>query len=175
MSPTYNTIGRPPKFAEARRPVTVTLPERTLRQLETIDADRARAIVKATEASLRGKDGDGPLVATVDVAKGQAMIVVGPSRSLRAIPWLRMVEIAPARHLLAIPSGTAVDSLEVAILDKAESEAVDDPYERTLLMELYAVLRSCRQRQSLSKAEILFVSPMAQTDARAAKTKDAKS
>ncbi len=157
--------GRPPKFTEARRPVTVTLPERTLRQLETIDADRARAIVKATDASIQFDHGAGPLVETVEVAKGQAVIVVGPSQSLRAIPWLRLVEIAPARHLLAIPPGTAVDSLEVAILDKAQGEAHADPHERKLLLDLYRVLRSCRQRQAVTKAEILFVRPIKNADA----------
>ena len=157
MNKRRTSKGRPPKFDEARRPVTITLPERTLRQLGTIDADRARAIVKATDASLRHNRGEGPLVETVEIAKGQAVIVVGPSRILRSIAWLRLVEIAPARYLLAIPPGTAVDSLEVAILDKAENETHDDPYERTLLMNLYGVLRACRQRQAVTKAEILFV------------------
>ncbi len=158
--------GRPPKFAEASRPVTVTLPERTLRQLGTIDADRARAIVKATDAGRRRYDrGRAPLVETVEIAKGQAVIVVGPSRGLRAIPWLRLVEIAPSRFLLAIPPGTAVDSLEVAILDKAQGGAHADPYERKLLLELYRVLRSCRQRQAVTKAEILFVRPIKAADA----------
>src|SRR5690606_34115626 len=40
-------VGRPPKFREPSGPVTVTLPNRTLAQLRRIDADRAKAIVKA--------------------------------------------------------------------------------------------------------------------------------
>ena len=120
MRTTQPCIGRPPKFLEARRPVTVTLPERTLRQLEAVDSDRAKSIVKVTDAVTRGAGGNTPQVETVEVAKGQALIVIGPSRGLRAIPWLRLVEIAPARYLLALPPGTSVDSLEVAVLDKAE-------------------------------------------------------
>jgi hypothetical protein len=46
-------IGRRPKFRGPRRPVTVTLPERTLATLAAIDADRARAIVKVTETACR--------------------------------------------------------------------------------------------------------------------------
>ena len=33
---------------------------------------------------------------------------------LKRIPFLKLIEIAPARYLLTIPSGTAVESLEVA-------------------------------------------------------------
>ena len=36
--------GRPAKFAEPSRPVTVTLPERVLQLLAAVDADRAKAI-----------------------------------------------------------------------------------------------------------------------------------
>ena len=42
--------GRPAKFAEPSRPVTVTLPERILDLLAAVDSDRAQAIVKAVEA-----------------------------------------------------------------------------------------------------------------------------
>ncbi len=175
MKATPNAIGRPPKFAGPRRPVTVTLPERTLRHLAVIDSDRARAIVKATDAAVRCNGKNEPLVETVDVAKGQSLIVVGPSRSLRSIPWLRLVEITPTRYLLAIPPGTAVDSLEVAILDKAESDAGNDPYEKSLLMNLYHVLRASRQRHAVTKAEILFVCPLALAKNHAATKPDTKS
>ena len=42
--------GRPAKFAEPSRPVTVTLPERILDLLAAVDSDRAQAIVKTVEA-----------------------------------------------------------------------------------------------------------------------------
>jgi hypothetical protein len=44
--------GRPPKFRESRRPVTVTLPETTLARLAAINTDRAQAIVKAVGAAV---------------------------------------------------------------------------------------------------------------------------
>src|SRR5215471_1223002 len=95
--------GRPAKFSEPSRPVTVTLPERVLGSLARIDADRARAIVKATESVMR-KSIEG--VELVEVAPGLGVIVVGPSDFLRKIDWLQLVEIAPARYLLSIPPGT---------------------------------------------------------------------
>ena len=45
-----NRTGRPAKFAEPSRPVTVTLPERILDLLAAVDSDRAQAIVKTVEA-----------------------------------------------------------------------------------------------------------------------------
>lgn len=148
--------GRPPKFQEPRRPVTVTLPERTLRQLEAVDPDRAQAIVKLTESTV-GRDQAPPRsVELVEVAPGEALIVVGPCASLRRIPWLKLVEIAPGRNLLIIPSGMAVDSLEVAILDVIEHLPPADQREREMLAELRAQLGRLRRESRISKAEVIF-------------------
>ena len=48
------------------------------------------------------------LVDVVEVAPGLGMIVVGPSRYLRKIALVRLVEVAPSRFLLTIPSGTSI-------------------------------------------------------------------
>jgi len=149
--------GRPPKFEEARRPITVTLPERTLRQLEVINADRAKAIVKVTEAALGFKFSKKPLVDVIEAYPGQAMIIVGPSKRLRGIDFLNLVEIAPARFLLVIPTGTAIESLELAIGDLLEHVSPDEAYEHELLTELHKVLRHRRRQQDVTKAEILLL------------------
>ena len=60
--PPSGKSGRPPKFRCARRPITVTLPEDTLARLASIDADRARAIAKATDAALATGDSFGDRV-----------------------------------------------------------------------------------------------------------------
>jgi len=52
--------GRPRKFQEASRPVTVTLPQRTLELLSTFDEDRGRAIVKVTDAVAPRRSGAHP-------------------------------------------------------------------------------------------------------------------
>ncbi len=150
--------GRPPKFEEAGRPVTTTLPERTLQQLEAIDSDRARAIVKAAAAATRADSRTATQVEVVEAYPGQGMIVVGPSKSLRKISLLRLVEIAPARFLLVVPSGTAMEALEVAVTDLQEHLSPGETYERDLLTELHRVLRHRRRAQEVSKAEILLLS-----------------
>jgi hypothetical protein len=149
--------GRPPKFREPSRPITVTLPERVLRELASMNSDRACAIVKCVDAVL-GKDEDSTEpVRLVKVAPGKALIVVGPTRSLHKIAWLRLVEIAPAKYILAIPSGTSVDSLEVAILDLLEGLDPDDTQERNLLEKLQNIIGQQRRNKTVSKAELVFV------------------
>src|SRR4051794_32599264 len=118
--------GRPPKFQQRGRPITVTLPESTLARLAAIDPDRSRAIVKATDAAMTSQAGGVDLPELVEVAPGIRVILVGPSRCLRSIEWLRLFEVAPFRYLLIIPSGTSVDSLELAVIDLLENLEDDD-------------------------------------------------
>jgi hypothetical protein len=149
--------GRPPKFREARRPITVTLPERILRDLESLNRDRAKAIVKCVEAVTGTGNRTVKLVEMVEVSPGKALIVVGPSRSLAQLSWLRMVEIMPARFLLVLPSGIPVDRLEVEIHDLIEDLGPADSDDRALLDELHGLISQQRRRKTISKAELVFV------------------
>jgi hypothetical protein len=151
------TSGRPPKFEEARRPITVTLPERTLQQLSQIHADRARAIVKATTEALGFKSDKRSLVDIVEAYPGQALVIVGPSRHLREIDFLRLVEIAPERFLLVLSAGTAIDSLELAVGDLLDQLPPEDTYEHQLLSELHKVMCHRRHEKLITKAEILLI------------------
>ena len=151
-----STGGRPPKFSEPRHPVTVTLPERTLLQLAAINEDRARAIVKITDA-VAGNGRHRP-VELVEMAPGKSLIVVGPSQALKRIPFLKLIEIAPARYLLTIPSGTAVESLEVALHDTLNDPNVKhDKGEHAILLELMNLIGHQRRTKRMSKAEILII------------------
>lgn len=149
--------GRPPKFQEARRPITVTLPERVLQKLELLDPDRARAIVKCVEAVAGGDERLANPVELVEVLPGKGLIVIGPSRTLKTIDWLRLVEMGPGRYLLALPSGTSVESLEVEIHDLMAGLGPEEGTERDLLEKLQSLLGQCRRRKSVSKAELIFV------------------
>jgi hypothetical protein len=150
--------GRPPKFDEPRRPVTLTLPERTLARLAAVDADRATAIVKLVDSLLPASNGH-RLVDVVEVAPGAAIILVAPSRCLRRIPWLKLAKLSPGRHLLTILPGTPIDSLEVAILDLLESLPKSEEYERKILDELRRLIGASRREQNITKYEMLYVRP----------------
>jgi hypothetical protein len=165
-----NKMGRPPKFRGPRRPVTVTLPENTLAQLASIDPDRARAIVKITDAAIPPDVKRQKLVELVEVAPGLAIVIVGASHLLQRIKWLRLVEVAPMRYLLSIPLGTSIDSLELAVIELLEEAKTYDDRERSLLQQLRDLMRKIRRRGDFSKAEILFVDTRAvrgETDAGA--------
>ena len=150
--------GRPPKFNEARRPVIVTLPERMLKLLEAINPDRAKAIVKITDM-MTDNGGAHKSVELIEIMPNKSMILVGPSASLRSIPWLRLVEVAPMRYLLVLPSGMAAESLELAILDVLERLKDRDARERDMLEALRRIICRHRRDNRISRSEILFFEP----------------
>jgi len=150
--------GRPPKFREPRQPVTMTLPERILNQLAEIDPDRACAVVKVTEAVMGTGMAQFRSVELIEMAPGQSLIVVGPSKTLRKIPWLKLIEIARARYLLTVPSGMSIEALEVALRDLIPNpELQKNERENAILKELLNVIGHQRRARRLSKAEILIV------------------
>ena len=149
--------GRPRKFDEPSHRITVTLPKRTLQDMETINPDRAQAIVKALDAIMGGRPDLAKQVDVVEMFPGHGLIVVGPSSELSKIPWLRMVEIAPARFLLVVPSGTVVEVLEVAINDAIEQVPQSQKREREMLETLGKLISGIRRSATVIKAELLIV------------------
>lgn len=151
------TGGRPPKFREKRRPITVTLPERVLQTLETVNWDRARAIVKCVEAVSGAQSRFGKAVEIVEVLPHKALIIVGPSQLLSTLEGVRLVEVAPTRHLIILSPGTPVERVEIQLADLMEDLTPEQEAERPLLQELRALINRHRRRKSVSKAELLFV------------------
>ena len=149
--------GRPPKFRGPRRPITMTLPESTLERLESIDMDRARAIVKLTDAAMPLDSTAQRKIDIVEVAPGLGIIIVGPSRLLQKVQGLRLVEVAPMRFLLTIPPGTSVDSFELAIMDLLEDGESKEDWEISTLTQLRDLIRALRREGKLMKAEMLFI------------------
>jgi hypothetical protein len=149
--------GRPPKFGEPSRPVTMTLPERVLHLLTAVDSDRAKAVTKLADSVMSGQRGPRRLVELVPVAPGKAVILVAHSAYLPRLPWLRLVELMPGRNLLSVIPGTSVEKLEVALGDLLEVVPEDQSQERELLETLRQSIRAPRRNQKISKEEILFV------------------
>jgi hypothetical protein len=149
--------GRPPKFNEESSPITVTLPRRIVQKLEAIDLDRAKAIVKCVDRMIHQAWPDEKRVEVVEISKGTGLIVVGPSQGLKSIPWLKLIEIAPFRFLMAVPTGTSIESLEIAILDLIEHAPEDQIAEKSLLTDLRQKLSHHRRKEGVTKGEILYV------------------
>jgi hypothetical protein len=80
-----------------------------------------------------------------------------------------LVEIAPARHLITMRSGTPLETLELALVDLLETVPREDEGERRLLVELRGQLRRLRTAQRMSKAELLVVGSAPRRARRAAR------
>jgi hypothetical protein len=146
-----------PNPEEPKRMITIELPEKIVRQLETIDEDVAQAIVKLTDTGAQSALLKGSSYEIVEVAPRESVIIVGSDTQLSKIPWLKLVEIAPGRNLIAIPSGTSLESLEVTILDLIENVPADDHMERAFLEEFRKYVGRLRRSRKITKVEILVV------------------
>ena len=150
--------GRPSKFGEPSRPVTMTLPDRILAALGEIDGDRAVAVVKAVEAALGGARGEKEgAFAELPVDEAESLLVVPRSQVLSSIPWLTLIEIGPGRHLLSLREGVPVEKLEVTLVDLIDSGAAASDRERRILRTLLEKIRTPRRNQAVRKEEILVV------------------
>ena len=147
--------GRPPKFSEDRRPVTVTLPVRVLDILNEIDSDRALAIAKLVDEAGRTLN-NRPPVEIVEMAPQSALIVVKNSSVLRSFEGVHLIEIAPTRFLIALKKNLNVESLEIQIQDKLE-DGIPSEQERKLLKDLLLMIRNQRRSRTVSKEEILII------------------
>lgn len=148
--------GRPRKFTEPSRVVTLTLPERTLELLGRVDEDRARAIVHAVDTMGIAPE-PAPEVELINVAPGIALVAVPDNDILACLPGIRTIRVAPNKHLLTIDPGTPVEKVEVALIDKAERGDVSSPRDMRLLESLRREIGKLRRSARLSKAELLFV------------------
>lgn len=149
--------GRPAKFAEPSRPVTMTLPDRILARLAEIDADRARAVVKAVESALGAGGQAREPVAELSVAPDEALLEVARSPALARLPWLRLIEIAPGRHLISLSEGVPVEKLEVALEDLLDGTGAAGTGERRMLRALLDRIRTPRRNRAVRTEQILVI------------------
>lgn len=150
--------GRPPKFSEPSRPVTVTLPERILKKLQLIDSDRGLAITKATDKLVPDAELQPPPLEIVPICDGQGLIVIRFSKVLSQMPGVQLVEISPLRYIISMQQGSSVDSFELALMDALDHLPANQISEAALLRELIDILTKIRRKQGMKKAEILLVS-----------------
>jgi hypothetical protein len=125
--------------------------------LEHIDPDRGQAIVKLTKRVLRSEKSAQSPVEIVEVAKDTGLVVIGPSRALRKIPFLHLIEVAPARYLLALDPSHDFRTLEIAIGDVLDDLPEGETREGELVMQLLEHIRRLRKTERVSMAKILFV------------------
>jgi len=146
-----------PNSSEVCRVVTLKLPEKTVQLLETFNQDLTRAIADLTDSAVQRAFPKGSSYEVVRVAPHTSVLIVGSNTLLSRIPWIKLVEIAPGRNLIAIPSGTSLESLEIAILELIEGIASTDETEKSLLKEFCKYVGRLRRYNRISRAEIMIV------------------
>ncbi len=149
--------GRPRKFTEPSRPVTVTLPDSTIEQLASIDHDRARAIAKASRLACGIAKPEAPDVEICHAGNNRALIVVKPNRYLRQLDCIRLLELFPGRSLISILPGTPSSTIEVGLRDLVESIPKTETRERAMLEKLSTIFRKSRHSNVMLKEEILII------------------
>ena len=154
--PSRHQGGRPPKYNEPSRPVTVTLPESTLSQLAGIDPDRGRAIVKLAQYVTESHP-PSTCVELTQVPGSGAIILVGRCPALDRIPFLHLIEVAPGRHLLALGRDHDFSTLELAVQDLLDEESNLTQDDAQILQSLRTMIRQLRRANRVSHAEILLV------------------
>jgi hypothetical protein len=90
------------------------------------------------------------------VSEDAGLIVVPYIQTLKKIPWIEFLEIEPFHYLLSIPSGTAIESLEIAIVDLLEHLSDEEKDDLPLLKELKRKISKHRRERQVFKAEVLF-------------------
>jgi hypothetical protein len=152
------SAGRPPKFLEPSRPITVTLPERTLKDLRKLGPDRAQAIVAAVDHLVGEPAPEGtPLMKVVDMAPGVGLLVLPYCGTLTQIPWLTLIKIIAGQYLLTVTPGVPIEKVEVALMDLIANARDKEPEEIPILEELRNLIGDFRRGERISKAEILVV------------------
>ena len=147
--------GRPRKFKEPCRAITMTLPQRVIDLLSTIDADRTKAVAKLADAFFAPSGTPRKAIDYLPLPDRKKLILVANSPTLRTLPWLHLVELSPARHLICLDHGIPTEKLELTLVDILESQPGSP--ERPFLSELLTALRAPRRSQGIAKGEIIFI------------------
>jgi hypothetical protein len=109
--------GRPRKFAQPSRAVTLTLPERVIETLQRIDRDLSRAVVRLAQPEASSK----PHPAAELVAFGRrAVIVVNPTRTLEQRTGVVLVPFPDGRALICFDGEMTPARLELMLRDALE-------------------------------------------------------
>jgi hypothetical protein len=106
--------GRPRKFAQPSRAVTLTLPEQVIDTLEQIDSDLSLAVVRLAQADVAKRPH--PAAELVSFG-GRAVIAVNPTKTLEQRTGVILVPLADGRALISFDESMTPARLELTIQD----------------------------------------------------------
>jgi hypothetical protein len=133
--------GRPRKFTEPSRPVTVTLPERIIDALTSIDVDLGRAIVRVAQPALADRPHASAELATFG---RHSVIVVHPSRTLERRTGIELLHLPDGRALISFDQTRTIPSLELLIKDALEDRDLPRA-DRRMFEAIADILKTARR------------------------------
>ena len=137
--------GRPKKFDEPARVVSLTLPESVIAQLSTLHADLGRAVVAlARKSSSRVR----PPAELVVFGK-HAVISVRPTPTLERRIGIQLVPMADGRALISFDAPQTVADLELNISDALEDATLPSE-DRVVFESIRRILRDARRAKDIS-------------------------
>lgn len=138
--------GRPKKFDEPARVVSLTLPETVIAHLSALHSDLGRAVV-----ALAGKKAkaDARPAAELVVFGKHAVISIRPTATLERRTGVQLVPMPDGRALISFEAPRTIADLELSI-----SDALDDPTlpaeDRAIFESIRDILRDARRAKDVS-------------------------
>lgn len=120
----FSRRGRPRKFTEPSRAVTLTLPEATIAALASVDDDLSRAVVQVTQREVAKHPRASARLATFG---RRAVITVHPSRVLEERTGIVLVPLTDGRALISFDESMSIERLELQLRDALEHDSLAKP------------------------------------------------
>lgn len=138
--------GRPRKFVEPSRAVTLTLPESVLQALLAVDHDLSRAVVRVAQPEMAKRP---HLPAELARFGRHAVIVVNPTRTLEQRTGVLLVPLSDGRALISFDESMTTARLELKIQDELDAHGL--PAEDARVFEsIRNVLKEARRSKSVA-------------------------
>lgn len=138
--------GRPRKFNRPSRAVTLTLPEDVITALSAVDADLSRAVVRMLQDVAPASPRSPAELTTY--AGNRAVIVVPPSRALKARTGVELVPLSDGRALLAFDDRLSISKFELALMDALGDPSLCDE-DRELFGAIVDILKGARRQEGV--------------------------
>jgi hypothetical protein len=138
--------GRPRKFSEASRTVTLTLPESVISTLLALHHDLSQAIVGLTRRTKARKNRKG---ADLLVFGRRAVITVRPTPSLELRAGVQLVPLPDGRALISFDDVDSLPALQLSIADALDDPSMTDA-DRSVYESLSDILREARRSSDVS-------------------------
>lgn len=146
LSPGAPRRGRPRKFSQPSRPVTLTLPEEVIETLGGLDRDLSRAVVRVTHAEVASRPH--PPAELIEFGR-RAVIAVHRTPTLEQRTGVVLVPLPDGRALIAFDERMTPARLELAMHDALEGEDLSDE-DRGVFESIRDLLRDARRSSTVS-------------------------